>query len=40
MQDLVIAEKTYSVINLTGHPAAMLDRHIAEVYGVGTKEVN
>jgi hypothetical protein len=40
MQELIIAEKAYPVINLAGRPAAMLDRHVAEVYGVGTKRVN
>jgi hypothetical protein len=40
MQELIVAEKKYPVLDLPGRPAAMLDRHVAEVYGVETKRVN
>jgi hypothetical protein len=40
MSELIIAEKKYPVLTLAGRPDAMLDRHVAEVYGVKTEEVN
>lgn len=40
MQELIIADKKYQVIELAGRPKALLDRHVAEIYQVETKEIN
>lgn len=40
MQELIIADKKYLVIELPGRPKALLDRTVAEVYEVETKEIN
>lgn len=37
---ITIEDKNYPIIELPGRPAAMLDRHVAEIYGVETKRVN
>lgn len=40
IQELVIAGKSYPVIEFAGRPKAILDRHIGAIYGVATREVN
>lgn len=40
MQELIIAEKKYVVIELPGRPRALLDRTVAEIYEVETREIN
>lgn len=40
MDQIVIAEQKYSIVNLPGRPPAMLDRDVAKIYEVTTREIN
>lgn len=40
MQELMIASKAFKIIELPGRPKALLDRTVAEIYEVETREVN
>ena len=40
MQELIISEKRYEVIELPGRPKAILDRTVAEIYEVETRMIN
>jgi hypothetical protein len=40
MQELIIAEKKYKVIELPGRPRAIMAKDVADIYQVETKRVN
>ena len=40
MQELTIANQSYPVVNLPGRPPAILDKDVAKIYEVETREVN